>query len=496
MPLWLSLAPALFVLAVGPVLWLGRTWAEDPASALPFVLLLALAVRSFASPGPAAPKRDRILAAALLGATAMARLAGEILAIRTVGALALVADVAAIALALGLRHRVRAASPFGLATLFALSLPITRVIERGFGFPLQMVSAQLAAGVLGLVRDDLVLEGTAIRAGAASLSVDLPCSGAAGLVHLAILWAVLVAGRHLAGRRVAIGLVSVIGGALASNALRLVMIAEAMLGGHDAMREPLHSVIGLVALAGGALPLVLLARKPSPTAPAMPARASLLPVRLGLPLGVAALFIALAVAHAPASPIDVARAPAAIVLPHVIGDVVGEGVPLTAQETAYFTQWGGTAAKRRYGPHDVTVVRTEAPLRHLHTPSECLAGAGYAVALLGVRAGSDPAAVYAVTAPDGTALTVTVRYFASDGARATSPAEAAWHWLNAPRTTWTMVSRATPVSLTGTGLEGDGVDRALARALDLSPAPRKTGETHAPIASLPTDFGHARAGLR
>ena len=59
----------------------------------------------------------------------------------------------------------------------------------------------------------------------------------------------------------------------------------------------------------------------------------------------------------------------------------------------------------------------------------------FALTLLGVRAGSDPAAVYAVTAPDGAQLTVTVRYFASDGARATSPAEAAWHWLNAPRTT-------------------------------------------------------------
>ena len=69
-------------------------------------------------------------------------------------------------------------------------------------------------------------------------------------------------------------------------------------------------------------------------------------------------------------------------------------VPLLAKEKAYFLKYGGSAQKASYGPHQLLVVRTSAPLRHLHAPDECLRGLGMKVQYLGVRHSPVPSAIY------------------------------------------------------------------------------------------------------
>ena len=90
-------APGLVALTADPAIWLWRTW-HDPSyqsdGALVAVVAAGLVVLSLAS-GPAAPDpRARRRAAYLLAATAAVRLAGRVLAVNTLGALALVIDVA------------------------------------------------------------------------------------------------------------------------------------------------------------------------------------------------------------------------------------------------------------------------------------------------------------------------------------------------------------------------------------------------------------------
>src|SRR5262245_48701246 len=103
-------AAAALVLAADPVRWLVATWSDpayDSNGLLVFLAAAGLLAWSATSPvADRAPPRHS-LAIGLIALSASVRLAGQVLAINTVGALCLVLDVYALGLLLGLGARAR-----------------------------------------------------------------------------------------------------------------------------------------------------------------------------------------------------------------------------------------------------------------------------------------------------------------------------------------------------------------------------------------------------
>ena len=107
-------------------------------------------------------------------------------------------------------------------------------------------------------------------------------------------------------------------------------------------------------------------------------------------------------------------------------------------------QFGGAAARADYGPNSLLVVRTSAPLRHLHAPDECLRGLGLDVEYLGPSYQPVPAAVYRATTADGRAYRINVTFVSDRGHVTTNVSEAVWRWLQAPGSVWSTVQRISP----------------------------------------------------
>lgn len=479
-----ALLPGVLILAIHPALWLAETWFDDGYASggeWIFLLVLAIALHSLSStPTASLHASQRRRALVLLASTAVVRALSELLAVNTLGALALTVDVYALGLGLGLQNRQRSASPLGLALLFSLSLPIERLLQRAAGYPLQLISAQAACAILGLWREDLRCQGTQISSGDTAMSVDLPCSGAQGLVLLLTLVFALVAIRRLRGARIATALFGAVLGAILGNAVRLVLIAIAIGIGWPAELEPLHSFLGLLALAAAATPVLVLIQAPLPLA--SPVRGEAPAARaapsLAWTLGLAALSTtaALLIVAVPARPLDVSAPTEALLAPLDLGAYRGSRVALSPREMLYFSRFGGAASKTYYqGPassHALVLVRTRSPLRHLHGPDECLIGAGHTVRLVGVRQ-DDQTAVYQSRAPSGDVYRVEVSYFASDGRRASSPAEVIWSAFQRGGAAWTMVERISPWDqCQSDAAPCTDFDRSIGLALDL-PQPRR-----------------------
>ncbi|MGH6949806.1 MAG: exosortase T, partial [Vitreimonas sp.] len=262
-------AAAIALLAAGPIAWLIGTWLDpafDSHGFAYFAVVLALAAWSFTSPHTsAASPADRRIALILLTATALVRLAGQVLAIDTIGALALVIDVYALARLAGLERRARALSSFWLAFGFAFALPLERIVQRAIGYLLQDVSAQGACGVLSALFGQVQCAGVRITVDGADVLVDLPCSGARAIIMFGFAFAVAAALARPGFRMVALGAALTLGAALAGNVLRITMLAGGVaLGpeqlGFDVMAQPWHDLVGLVALGLAAPVLVLWAR--------------------------------------------------------------------------------------------------------------------------------------------------------------------------------------------------------------------------------------------
>lgn len=184
-------AIALSILAIEPVLWLVRTWRDPSYDSQGFPVFLIAAGLFIWSITSQRQNRDAIhrgCAIRLLIATALIRLAGQVLAINTIGAIALVIDVYAIALLCGLHTRARAVSPGWLALCFAFSLPLERIVQRTIGYGLQNLSADGACVVLGTIFDDVICEGVRIVIAGVDVLVDLPCSGARAALLLLLLF--------------------------------------------------------------------------------------------------------------------------------------------------------------------------------------------------------------------------------------------------------------------------------------------------------------------
>jgi exosortase/archaeosortase family protein len=469
------------LLAADPLRWLVATWTDATYNREGLYVALAVALLAAWS-GASALRRevpDARRALGLLIAAAAVRAAGQLLRVNVLGALTLAVDVYALATLAGLAHRRRAVSPGWLAALFALSLPLERVLQRVLGYGLQQLSATGACSALGLLDLEVVCQGTRILLDGQDLLVDLPCSGARGLVLLLTLFCGACAVARPDALRAARGLALTLLSAWAANVLRLVALALGLARGVPVMEAPWHELTGLVALALGAAPVLWWARRANRAEAfdfALPIAARPLcdrDLRYRASRGLPLLFVAaaLVIVNLPARPVDVARAMAPPVLPAALGQWTANPLPLSAAEQAYFTRYGGAAARASYGPHGLLLVSTSAPLRHLHAPDECLRNAGHDVRYVGVRRGALPSALYRSVDADGRRWRIAVSYVASDGAWATSVAEAVWRWLRGGRgaVTWTMVQRITPWDVAEPELAD--WDHAVARALDLPARP-------------------------
>ncbi|MBK8185089.1 MAG: exosortase T [Candidatus Competibacteraceae bacterium] len=469
-----ALLLGLVLLAIHPLLWLVGTWF-DPAydsyglwmAALTFGLLLW----SASSPLQTADS-SRTSGWVLLLSTALARLLGQWLGINILGAAALAVDVYAVGLLLGLERRARPLSPGWLAVLFAFALPLERILQRGFGFVLQQLSAAGACAALKLGAAPVECQGIQLQWNQQIVLVDLPCSGTRGLLLLLLLYIVLAVLTRPSWGRAAVGALLALAAATLGNSLRIVALAAGLahreaLGGIDVFAEPWHGAIGLIALMLSALPLLAWARGTVPAAPSAVAGSSAFQPFAIKPLaGLAFLAACAGIIALPSRPIDVAHALPSPQLPDRIAVFPAQSGALTDKERLYFTRYGGGAARAAYGPYGLLIVATSAPLRHLHAPEECLTGVGHTVRYLGQTGSPIPSAIYQSIDPQGQVWRVAVTYVSERGEWTTHVAEAIWRWLQAPGVTWRMIERIAPWELPAGAAET--FDVAVWQALDLT----------------------------
>ena len=496
-------AVALGILALEPIFWLVRTWRDPSYDSQGFLIFLVAAglfawsVTSKRLDRDASRGRRAIW---LLIATAAIRLAGQVLAINTIGAIALVIDVYAIAMLCGLHARARAVSPGWLALCFAFSLPLERIVQRTIGYGLQNLSADGACVVLGTVFDDVICEGVRIIVAGVDVLVDLPCSGArASLLLLLLFCAASSVSRPSPGQALG-GFAGTLAAALVANIVRICILAVGIAKpelyfGIDVMEQPWHDLVGLVTLLIGAGPIIAWAR--SIYRAHRPARATADPTRrprqrkaprlnplMAAPIFPAIAFLALAlvIVNLSPRPVDVVKRDISIDLPERLAGYRARPIALAAIEKSYFVQYGGAAAKAGYGPNNLLIVRTSAPLRHLHTPDDCLRGLGFDVDYLGVTYTPVPTAIYRARAKDGQAWLVHVSFVSDAGHITSNIAEAVWRWTQSPGSVWSAVQRITPIDTPET--DRLAWDRAVFASLDLPSEPtpiqlaKSNGEDH------------------
>ena len=458
-------ALASIILAIEPVRWLVNRWTSptyDSNGYVYLIVIVALVSRSlFSGPTRAHAGAPVLL---LLALAAVIRLLGQVLAINTLSALALVVDLYAIVRLLGIADRPFALSPFWLAVLFLFTLPVEVIAQRLIGYPLQLLSADLACRLLGLFYEELACAGIRITVRSLDVLVDLPCSGATGLL-LALAFAAALNAIYRPRLITGAGLcLVVLALAVAGNALRIAALAVGLEHGWDVMAEPTHSMIGLVTLALSLLPVAVFLR-PKPAPPRTPISLPKIPDTVRLGAGAAGVCAALLIVMAPAHPIDVSAQPEPLSLPAQIGGHLAQPVPLTSFERRYFEAYGGQAAKAQFGPLGINLVSTRSPLRHLHAPEICLRGLGYRVEFRGTRLTGTPYSVYRATGPDGDVWHVAVTYVSDNGQATASIGEAIWLWLARPGSTWLSVQRITPMHLAET--DRAVFEQAAVAALDL-----------------------------
>jgi len=465
----LVFAIAAGVLAYEPVRWLVQTW-QDPAydskGFLIFVACAGLFLWSVTSPRNLTRPDNTRWALILLTATALIRLTGQVFAVNIIGALALVIDVYALATLAGVQHRERPISPGWLAVCFLFALPLERVMQHTVGFGLQSLSAASACLILGGLFDNVSCHGVRILINQKDVLVDLPCSGARTLLLLQLFYTacMTVCRPNLASGL--FGFCVTLFSSLWINIFRIMALAVGIaypeiVFGMDVMAEPGHSLLRLMALALGCLPILFWARltedtsktrnsisNSTPGEPITRAKAigfvfHKLKTHPGA-MALSFLIVAATIVSLPRTPIDVAKPNIKISLPLMIDNHAGIPSPLLPKEKIYFTQYGGAAAKASYGNNGLLLIQTSSPLRHLHSPDECLRGLGFEVQHVGISYETIPTAVYKATTAEGQSYRIAVSFISDRGHLTSNVSEAVWRWMQEPGSAWSAVQRISP----------------------------------------------------
>jgi exosortase/archaeosortase family protein len=502
----LIFATAAIVLVYEPIAWLIRTWQDPAYDSKGFYIFLICAgmfLWSVTSPLKSNSSNNTRWAFILLAATALIRLAGQVLAVNIIGALALVVDVYALATLTGVQNRVRSISPGWLAVCFLFVLPLERVLQHTVGFALQSISASSSCVILSALFDDVHCAGMRILINNKDVLVDLPCSGARALLLLQLFYAACMAvcQPHLLSGM--IGLFISLATAVFVNIFRVMTLAIGIaypewFFGTDVMAEPGHSILGLIALGVGCLPIIYWARLAQNTSQNLSLRgtegdaANQFAYPSGLPrwnfvpprndtiknlvfhiykirpiaIALAFLIIAGTIISLPRTPIDVSLPNIKTSLPMMIDNYEGIPSPLLPKEKAYFTQFGGSAVKGSYGENGLLVIKTSSPIRHLHAPDECLRGLGFDVQHVGISYNTVPTAVYKATSVDGESYRIAVTFMSNKGHITSNVSESVWRWMQEPDSVWSAVQRISPWEQEATSTSR--WDRAVLAALDIN----------------------------
>jgi exosortase/archaeosortase family protein len=504
----------MLLMAIEPIAWLVNSWlapSHDSQGGWVFLLCAGLFVWSVCSPRYAISHNTHKRAIILLLSTALIRGIGQMFAVNVLGAVALAVDVYALALLLDLNHRKNALSAGWLAVLFTFSLPIERILQRLIGFGLQHLSANGACWVLQGLFEQVQCLGIRLLLAGRDVLVDLPCSGMRSITLLCLLYATLMCVfRPSLLHGLLIGVVT-LASALLANVIRISVLATFIaypekIGGINVMTQPYHDLIGLVCLTLASLPLIGYAMRTVTPASykvrdAYPTKPRIFPSALSLSKGewknpthqvnqfmlqqaqherlnlilersneklLALGFVILAVViiSLPRQPLDISDNKTALNLPVYLNGEYAQTVKLSQQEQNYFTQYGGAALKRRYGDSSVLLIRSNSPLRHIHTPDDCLRGLGFEVQYQAVHYQPLPTVTYLATAKDGSQWRVAVSFYSEQQQFTTNVSEVVWRWLQQPHSTWYALQRITPLYLPDS--KAAEWDNALVAALDLN----------------------------
>ena len=476
----LLLALGILLLAIEPINWLLGSWLEpahDSKGGWVFLLCVGLFAWSVFSPITSVATQSHKKAVLLLVGTALFRGFGQVFAVNVLGAVALAIDVYALGLLARLNDRKYPLSPGWLAILFAFSLPLERILQRIIGFGLQHLSADGACALLESLFADVQCVGIRILLAGRDVLVDLPCSGVKSLMLLCILYtALMCVFRPPLVKSLLIGIVT-LASALLGNMIRITLLSifiayPEKIGGINVMAQPWHDLIGLCCLAIAALPLAFMSGSRNLNQPAnktvqvyqpILVESNALKTWLALAfVGLAAIIIAL-----PHKPLDISENRSPLNLPVYLNGHFGQAIALRQMEQDYFTQFGGSVAKMRYGEHKVMLIRTDSPLRHLHAPEDCLVAMGLSVQYEGMAYQTLPTAIYTATEPNGMQWRIAVTFYSERGQFTTNISEVVWLWLQQPHTTWYALHRIVPVNTPNPSVQE--WDTALFAALDLTP---------------------------
>ena len=447
----LLFAAASVVLAIHPVIWLVRTWTDPSYGSFGFVfigLAFLLVIASLVSGSSTKETRQGLSPIYILLTAGLIRLASQLFAINFLGGIALCLDIYAVLKLLNLNARPLPVSPFWIAGLIFLSLPIERLLQRFGGLFLQDASAAGACQTLGLYFHDLKCAGTLLTVRGHEVLVDLPCSGTAALMITLGSFVALCAIQRPRPITAISWLTFALILSVFFNSIRISLLAFGIVYKSilpfDVMSEPAHGLIGLTTLGLSLLPLFLWFR---PTPWHRASRWVKRPVSLHNKsqsiLGACALCAAVAIVSAPRTAWDISGEVQPPFLPTALHSHSIETHPLSAKEQQYFEAFGGVARKASYGAMGVTIVRTTSPLRHLHSPQECLKGLGFDVTFKGTSTGSWPSSIYTATDTAGQWI-VAVTFAANDGFVTANIAQVIWHWLKNPNLVWSSYQRITP----------------------------------------------------
>ena len=458
------------LLAYEPVLWLVGSWylpGYPRSGPVVFALVLFLFGYSMSSPRISTDRffgQGQSVGLGLLLFSACVRGVAQVADINLLGALVLAVDVYAIALLVGTGDRERAIAPFWLAIVFCFCLPLEPVLQRLLGAPLQWLSAQGACALLSVAVDDVVCQGLRLSVQGVEILVDLACSGSQLLVQASLLLALLFACTTPSWPKLAVGLLLSLFLVWLLNALRIALLALGLAyrpWGLDVMAPSVHAAIGLWCFSLLTIALLVWAkrgREPVLRAAAPPSGSSsntgltsgrpgaaLIHPYKALASAVVFVLLVLVIVQLDARPLDRTLNLTPPYAPLVLAGESRRDALLTEQEHNYYRTYGGAATKASYGRNGLLLVRTGAPIRHLHAPNVCLGGMGFQVDLIGTDISTVPTAVYrAQSKTSGEVWQVRVSYIADTGAVTASLSEVAWLWLRSPGTRWTMVQRLVP----------------------------------------------------
>ncbi len=276
----------------------------------------------------------------------------------------------------------RALVPLLLCTAL---LPFAAQLDVYAGFPARLFTVEAASRLLAALGAKAVPHDTLLFFDAGVAQVGASCSGMRGLWtgFLLSLTATFVLERRLGWAWLGLN-VAYVAALLAGNVMRIVVLALLAVAWHTpAAAELLHEPLGLVVFAFASLALLFgITRIPTLDLRGELAAQAVVPLR---PLGLLLAAVLLAMASpAGARPVTVVANGTPLALPAAL---VGEPLPLSRREVAFFTEQGArAAAKHRFSwrrgdtvwSGSLLVVESDTFRAH-HRPDGCLQALGLTI---------------------------------------------------------------------------------------------------------------------